>query len=128
MKKILVVDDEKEVRELFCRALASAHYTTESAASGEEALRIIENENFYLLFFDLNMPGMNGIELCRRVRKLQSISIIFAITGYASMFHLHECREAGFDDYFIKPVSIRTLLDETAAAFKKIDRWLERTK
>jgi len=119
---------KKRFGNFFCRALASAHYKTESAASGEEALKIIENENFYLLFFDLNMPGMNGIELCRRVRKLQSISIIFAITGYALMFHLHECREAGFDDYFIKPVSIRTLLSETDAAFKKIDRWLERTK
>ncbi|MBN2810146.1 MAG: response regulator [Deltaproteobacteria bacterium] len=126
-KRVLIVDDEKEIRDLFRRVLESAGYEVETAASGEEALEIIEKKKFPLLLFDLNMPGMDGIELCKRVRTLLPISIIFAITGYASLFHLHDCRQAGFDDYFIKPVSIKTLLDEVEIASKKIDRWLDRT-
>ena len=91
-------------------------------------MAILEQEKFPLLLLDLNLPGIDGIELCKRVRKLLPISIIIAITGYASMFHLLDCREAGFDDYFIKPVPIKTLLDEVELAFKKIDRWLDREK
>lgn len=126
MKRVLVVDDEKGIRDLFRRVLESADYKVETAESGEEALAILEQEKFTLLLFDLNLPGIDGIELCKRVRKILPISIIFAITGYASLFHLHDCRQAGFDDYFIKPVSIKTLLAEVELASKKIDRWLDR--
>ncbi len=126
MKRVLIVDDEKDIRELFRRVLETAGYEVETAESGEQALTILEQEKFPLLLFDLNLPGIDGIELCKRARKLLPISIIFAITGYASMFHLHDCREAGFDDYFIKPVSIKILLAEVELAAKKIDRWLDR--
>ena len=126
MNRILVVDDEKEIRELFRRVLETAGYEVETAESGEQALAILEEEKFPLLLFDLNLPGIDGIELCKRARKLLPISIIFAITGYASLYHLHDCREAGFDDYFIKPLSIKTLLEEVGIASKKIDRWLDR--
>ena len=126
MKRVLVVDAEKGARDLFCRVLETAGYEVASAESGEQALEILEQENFSLLLFDLNLPGIDGIELCKRVRKLLPISIIFAITGYASLFHLHDCRQAGFDDYFIKPISIKDLLAEVRLASKKIDRWLDR--
>ena len=126
MKRVLVVDDEKEIRDLFRRVLETAGYEVETAESGEQALAILERDKFPLLLFDLNLPGIDGIELCKRARKLLPISIIFAITGYASLFHLHDCREVGFDDYFIKPVSIKVLLEEVGLASKKIDRWLDR--
>ncbi len=126
MKIFLVVDDEKGVRDLFRRVLESAGYEVDTAESGEQALEILEQNKFPLLLFDLNLPGIDGIELCKRARKILPISIIFAITGYASLFHLHDCRQAGFDDYFIKPISIKTLLEEVKLASRKIDRWLDR--
>lgn len=126
MKKILVVDDEKDICDLFRRILESAGYQVSTANSGEEALEIIRQESFSLLFLDLNLPGIDGIELCRRARKLLPISIFIAVTGYASMFHLHDCREAGFDDYYIKPVGIKHLLKAAENAFATIDRWLSR--
>ncbi len=126
MKRVLVVDDEKEISELFRRVLETAGYKVETAESGEQALEILEQEKFPLLLFDLNLPGIDGTELCRKARKLMPISIIFAITGFASLYHLHDCREAGFDDYFIKPISIKTLIEEVELASKKIDRWLDR--
>lgn len=126
MNRVLVVDDEKGIRDLFCRVLETAGYEVETAESGEQALEILEQDKFQLLLLDLNLPGIDGIELCKRTRKILPISIIIAITGYASLFHLHDCRQAGFDDYFIKPVSIKTLLAEVELASKRIDRWLDR--
>lgn len=126
MKRVLVVDDEKGIRDLFRRVLETAGYEVKTAESGEQALEILKEEKFPLLLFDLNLPGIDGLELCKRARKIMPISIIFAITGYASLFHLHDCRQVGFDDYFIKPVSIKTLLEEVEIASKRINRWLDR--
>ena len=76
-----------------------------------------------VLFLDLNLPAMNGIELCREVHKDWPWIIAIAVTGYASLFELVNCREAGFEDYFIKPVEMKELLAAAEHAFKKLERW-----
>ncbi|HKJ98496.1 MAG TPA: response regulator [Desulfotignum sp.] len=122
-KKILVVDDEKAIINLLEQAFSRNGYEVRSALDAETALQILENETIYVMFFDLNLPGMNGIELCREIKKRIPISVIYAITGYASLFELADCRDAGFEDYFKKPVNLSTLMDRAASAFEKIDRW-----
>lgn len=122
-KKILVVDDEKAIINLLKQAFLRAGYDVRSAESAENALDILEKENIHVMFFDLNLPQMNGVELCKVVKKNMPMTVIYAITGYASLFELAECREAGFEDYFKKPVNISTLLGNAASAFEKIDRW-----
>jgi CheY-like chemotaxis protein len=123
-KKILVVDDEEIIRTLFNEALKMEGYEVHSAANADEALKILEEVKCRVMLLDLNLPGMNGIELCKEIRKNHPIAIIFAMTGFSSMFHLVDCREARFDNFFIKPVSVPTLLDEVAHAFRQIDRWV----
>jgi CheY-like chemotaxis protein len=122
-QRILVVDDEKAIINLLKQAFSRAGYDVRSAESAESALDILEKENIHVMFFDLNLPEMNGVELCKAVKKNMPMSVIYAITGYASLFELAECREAGFEDYFKKPVNISTLLGNAASAFEKIDRW-----
>jgi DNA-binding response OmpR family regulator len=122
-KKILVVDDEKAIISLLEQAFSRQGYEVRSALDAETALEILENETIYVMFFDLNLPGMNGIELCREIKKRRPVSVIYAITGYASLFELADCRDAGFEDYFKKPVNLSTLIDRAASAFEKIDRW-----
>jgi DNA-binding response OmpR family regulator len=122
-KKILVVDDEKAIISLLEQAFSRQGYEVRSALDAETALEILENETIYVMFFDLNLPGMNGIELCREIKKRRPVSVIYAITGYASLFELADCRDAGFEDYFKKPVNLSTLMDRAASAFEKIDRW-----
>lgn len=122
-KKIMVVDDEKAILNLLNQVFSKAGYVVLTAENGKQAIEIIEKENISVMFFDLNMPGMNGIELCRAVKKQIPISIIYAITGYASLFELSECRDAGFEDYFKKPVAISVLLEKAATAFEKLERW-----
>jgi len=122
-RKILVVDDEENMRDMLNKALTRQNYQVFCAAGGHQALEIVANENVHLMFLDLNMPEMNGLELCRRIRKDNPIAIIIAVTGYASIFELAECREAGFDDYFLKPVKLETLFKAAEEAFEKLDRW-----
>ena len=119
----MIVDDEEAIITLMVHAFSRAGYDTISAQSGEDALKILEQDKIQVMFLDLNMPGMDGIELCRIIRKDMPMAMIFAITGYASLFELADCREAGFDDYFKKPADIKTLVSAVEKAFQKIDRW-----
>jgi DNA-binding response OmpR family regulator len=122
-KKILVVDDEAAIRKLFEEAFSRDGYKIWTAESAEEALEILSKENIQVMFLDLNLPGMNGIELCKQIRKDKSKAIIHAVTGYASLFEVSACREASFDDYFTKPVNLGLLLKAAKNAFEKIERW-----
>jgi CheY-like chemotaxis protein len=125
-KKILVVDDEKLIRDLFEQAFSRAGYAVQTVESAEDALEVMKKTPISVLFLDLNLPGMNGIELCRQISKNWPMAISHAVTGYASLFEIHDCREAGFEDYFTKPVNLSDLLAAAEHAFKKLERWKER--
>ena len=120
---ILVVDDEEPIRNLLKQAMSRAGFEVKTAASAEDAVELLEKEPVYVMFFDLNLPGMDGIELCRKTKKMIPMSIAYAITGYASLFELAECREAGFEDYFKKPCNIKQLSLAAEQAFEKLERW-----
>jgi CheY-like chemotaxis protein len=122
----MVVDDERSIRELFQSAFSEAGYDVYLAEKGEEALRTLQQNDIDLIFLDLRLFGMNGIDLCKQIKKDKPLSIIYAITGWAGLFEVAECREAGFDDYFTKPVSPEILLQAVAEAFAKLDRWKKR--
>jgi CheY-like chemotaxis protein len=123
VKRILVVDDEEVIRDLFGRVFGGAGYSVLTAASGEEALVTMKERPAMVLFVDLNLPGMNGLELCRRIRRAWQMTIPHAVTGYATLFELSDCRDAGFEDYFIKPVNRSSLLKAAEQAFEKLARW-----
>ena len=126
-KKILVVDDEAPVRDSYKLVFDKVGYTSYLAESGEEAMQMLGGNNIQVMYLDLNLPGMNGIEICRKVRKDQPMAIIYAVTGYSSLFELHECREAGFDDYFTKPMGVSMLTRTSKNAFEKLERWKKKT-
>ena len=122
-KKILVVDDEEIIRELLQDTFGKDGYIVRTAESSEAALAILNDEKIQVMFLDLSLPGMNGMELCKIVRKDFPIAIIYAVTGYASLFELADCREVGFDDYFTKPINIKLLQKAAQEAFDKLERW-----
>lgn len=124
--QILVVDDEPDIRQVFKEAFERAGYQVVTAQSAEDALELIKETPFFVLFLDLNLPEMNGLELCRKIRKDWPMAIAYAVTGYSSLFELHDCREAGFEDYFLKPVNLSELISAADHAFKKIERWVRR--
>jgi DNA-binding response OmpR family regulator len=122
-EKILIVDDEESIRVTFEYAAEEAGYKPFTAENAQEALKILENNKISIMFFDLHMPGMNGLELCRKIRSNHPIELIYAMTGYSSLFDLAACREAGFDDYFLKPLSIDRFLKTVGDSEEKLNRW-----
>jgi CheY-like chemotaxis protein len=122
-KRILVVDDEQALRDVLEKALTRAGYTVIAAASAEDALEILRYESLMVMFLDLNLGGMNGVDLCRHIRKNNPVGIIYALTGYTDLFGLLDCRRAGFDDFFTKPLSLETLFQVAKDAFEKLERW-----
>jgi len=121
--KILIVDDESAILLLFEKAFSRVGYEVRTATGAEEALKLLENVDIHVMFLDLNMPEIDGLELCRKIKREMPISVIYAMTGYATLFELADCRDAGFDDYFNKPVNLDILLKAASDAFEKIKRW-----
>jgi len=122
-KKVLVVDDEALIIDLLKEALSSAGYIVLTAGSAEEAMEILRRESIMVMLLDINLPGMNGFDLCKTIRKKNTIGIIFAMTGYSNFYGLLDCRTVGFDDFFVKPIKIDVLLKSVQEAFERLDRW-----
>lgn len=126
-RNILIVDDDDMIIDLFKKGFNRAGYTVRRAKSAEEALAILERETYPVMFLDLKLPSMSGVELCRRIREKNPMAIIYAVTGYASQYEFSDCRQAGFDDYYTKPVDLKILFRAALDAFDKIERWNRRS-
>jgi len=122
-KTILIVDDASPVRKLLASALSKRGYSVTTAESAQVALDKLQEKYFHVMFVDLHMPDMSGVELCEKIRRSYPLTFMYAMTAYVSIFALTECREAGFDDYFVKPVNIELFDQAAKEAFEKIQRW-----
>ena len=127
MQKVLVVDDERSMREMMENVLGDMDCEVFLAEGAEEALVQLEQHDFTIVFLDLKLFGMNGIDLCRAIRKRKPLAILYAMTGWSGLFEIEECREAGFDDFFAKPIKVDLLLRAVEAAFERHRRWTEKT-
>ncbi len=120
---ILVVDDEEAMRELLQEVFSGDGFTVLCASCAEEALDILREKKIQIIFLDLKLPGMDGVELCKRIRNDMPTAITVAITGHSSIYDLIKCREAGFDDYLPKPFDIYAIAKVANDAFEKLNRW-----
>lgn len=107
--KILVIDDEVQMRRVL-RATLSVHgYEVVEAASGEEALRRLDAESCDFVLLDLNLPGLDGFDTCRAIRAVSQVPII-VVSIRDSENDKAAARDAGADDYIVKPFGIEELL------------------
>ncbi|MCP4681039.1 MAG: sigma-54-dependent Fis family transcriptional regulator [Desulfobacterales bacterium] len=100
---IMIVDDEKIVRESFLHWFEKLGHRVDTAASGVEALDKLEKHAFDLLFVDIKMPGMNGIELLEKVKETYLDTIVIIITAYGSIETAVDAMRKGAVDYLLKP-------------------------
>src|SRR5262245_57949670 len=107
--KILTVDDDLELLSLIGFALRQAGYLVVEAADGPTALQVFEREQPDLAILDVNLPGLNGFEVCRRIRA-QSATPIMMLTVHNTEEDEVKGLDLGADDYLTKPFSPRTLL------------------
>jgi CheY-like chemotaxis protein len=123
-RTVLVVDDDKLVRATLDKVLTKSGCSVILASSGKEALEFLAKEEIKVFILDLMMPEMDGIELCRKIRKsIGSECVIYALTGHVEDYKVEECRNAGFDDFFVKPFKITMILNMIDLAFEKVERW-----
>lgn len=120
-KTILVVDDEKDIRELVRYNLARDGYKVECAQTGEEALRTARSAAPDLIVLDLMLPGLDGLEVCKRLkaeRQTAAVPIVM-LTAKGEDADVVAGLELGADDYVIKPFSPRVLLARVRAVLRR---------
>lgn len=122
-RKILIVDDDADIRNIFEQAFSQKGYVVRLSESAEEAMEILKQENINVFFLDLRLPEMSGVELCKQIKKTNPMTVIYAVTGHASIYDVILCCNAGFDDYFTKPMDLELLFKAAQDAFEKIERW-----
>lgn len=116
--RILIVDDEPSITEFVSYAMQKEGYQTEVASNGEEALEKIENAHFDLFILDIMLPGIDGYELCRRIRAKMNTPILF-LSAKDSELNKVVGLELGADDYLAKPFGVRELLARTRALLRR---------
>ena len=121
-KKILVVDDEKSLREIMKIRLGKLGYDSECAKNGKEALEILDKEEFPLILTDLRMPEIDGIELCMRIKDRSPETVIYAFSGVVTEVEFDLLEEMGFDGLLCKPVTFEVLGRAIEGAFEKINK------
>ena len=122
-KKILVVEDEPDIRKLVHYNLAQEHFQTLEAEDGERALRLLEREKPHLIILDLMLPGLSGLELCKQLRdrpETRRLPILM-LTAKASEADRVVGLEMGADDYLTKPFSPRELVARVKALLRRSD-------
>ena len=115
---ILVVDDEKNLTLAMRRLLSAEGYRTETAGSGEAALEIVKEDFFDVVFLDVNMPDMNGLETFKKLRKVSPKSAVIMITGYGKTLKalVEEARELGVRAVIDKPFKINQITEAVREA------------
>ena len=103
---ILVVDDEEDIRMLFKEILTLPGYNVWTASSGLEAINMMKDICFSIVITDIRMPGMDGVEVTRKFKEVNSDTTVIAITGHASIQSALALLEAGAYDYITKPFNI----------------------
>jgi len=124
--KIMVVDDEMIVRESLYHWFERAGHFVESAASGFEAMEKLEKTPFDVLFVDIKMPKMDGIEVLRRVKTSYPDTIVIIITAYGSVESAVEAMKIGADDYLLKPFrpdQLALVIEKTVSQMKLASKY-----
>jgi two-component system, OmpR family, KDP operon response regulator KdpE len=117
--KLLLVDDESQIRRVIRTAAQANGYTTEEASSALEALNKIREERFDLILLDVNMPGMSGLEACEEIRRTSDVAIIM-LTVRDSEKDKVAALNAGADDYVTKPFGMPELLARIRANLRRV--------
>ncbi|HIH87662.1 TPA: response regulator [Candidatus Bathyarchaeota archaeon] len=122
--RILVVEDERDVLELARDMLESGGYTVATATSGEEALRLVEEERPDLVLLDVVLPGVSGLEVCRKLKRSPETCgvpvVVFTALGAEVDMMLEDGVKA--DAYLGKPFTMKALLEKVEAQLSRVQR------
>jgi two-component system, NtrC family, response regulator HydG len=107
---ILVVDDNKDFADVFCDILRSNNYNAESCYGGEQAVKLVGDVPYDIMFVDIRMPDMDGIETLIQVKKIRPDTRVIMMTGYSVDEMVHRAIEENASDIIYKPFEIEKVL------------------
>lgn len=116
--RILIVDDEPSITEFVSYAMQKEGYETDVASDGETALKLLEEKHYDLFVLDIMLPGVDGYDLCRRIRAKMDTPILF-LSARDSELNKVVGLELGADDYLAKPFGVRELIARTRALLRR---------
>ena len=117
---ILIVEDEKKIADALKQGLTENGFETEVAYDGVIGLKLFRSRSFHMVIMDVNLPGINGFELCQAIRSANRAIPIIMLTAMTSVEDKLEGFDAGADDYIVKPFDFRELLVRIRALLKRI--------
>lgn len=117
--KVLLVDDEEEFVKALAERLKMRDLRSDTVLDGEEALSFVEDQEPDVMVLDLKMPGIDGMEVLRQVRKAYPNIQVIILTGHGTEKHEEEAKRLGAFDYLEKPVNLDVLVKKMKAAYKR---------
>ena len=120
-KKILIIEDHTDLANILSLNLSDLDYKVTYADDGLKGLNYLENESFDLVVLDLMLPGMDGLEICRRIRNQNNYTPVLMLTSKSSEIDRVLGLEIGADDYVTKPFSVRELMARIKALFRRVE-------
>ncbi len=117
--RVLVVDDEGANRYSVCKTLQKVGYQVAEAANGQEALELLAKQEYDVVLTDIRMPGIDGLELLRKIKESSPDAIVILMTGYSSLNSAVEALRLGAHDYLIKPSTSQDIRQSVARGVER---------
>ena len=118
MYRILICDDEKEIRETMADYMRSEGLSVATAQDGEEAVKMCKEESFDLLVLDVRMPKLDGLGACKKIREFSNVAIIF-LSAFGEEKDFLDAYKSGGDDYIVKPFPLSVLYEKCINMIKR---------
>ena len=125
---VLLIDDEKDFVESLAERLQLRDYSVTTAFNGDEALKLINENSFDVIVLDVQMPGKNGVETLKEIKKIEQLSEVIMLTGHATVKTAIEGMKSGAYDYLMKPTDTDELIEMINDAFQLVAEQKERIR
>lgn len=126
-KHILIIDDDEDLSFIICEMLENYGYQTSCAIDSEQAFSMLENNTYHLILLDINLPDGTGFDLCKELRNVSTVPVIFASARTSENDRIRGL-DIGGDDYLPKPYSMKELLSRVNALMRRTYGFNEQEK